>query len=217
VSDAATQPDTLPLFPLTGVVLLPRGQLPLVIFEPRYLRMADDALSGARTVGIVQPRETHPDPVPADAPVFEVGGAGRITAFAAAGGDRYLITLTGVGRFHIDDELPPTVGGYRRARVSYDRFAHDRDQPTAIAGRDALAAVARRYVDAIDRAVDWEAFELASDEAVVTALAMQCPLAPGEKQALLECADGNERCRLLTSLLEMAIHQRDGDDAPARH
>ncbi len=122
--EAETLPGTLPLFPLTWVLLLPRGHLPLNIFEPRYLNMTIDALGQGRMVGMVQPRQPQPDPVADTAELYPTGCAGRIISFAETDDGRYLVTLLGVSRFRIVAELEP-VGGYRRAGADYDSFTGD--------------------------------------------------------------------------------------------
>src|SRR4051794_27134794 len=122
--ERAALPDTLPIFPLTGVLLLPRGRLPLNIFEPRYLAMTRDALGGTRLIGMVQPSE--PVAGRMNPPVYPVGCAGRITSFSEADDGRYLITLTGVSRFRIAEELP-LLSGYRRVLPDWQPFAHDLD------------------------------------------------------------------------------------------
>src|SRR5713226_2255989 len=120
--DEIALPDILPIFPLTGVLLLPRGRLPLNIFEPRYLAMVSDALTYPRLVGMVQPREGHGDS--GDPPVYATGCAGRITGFGELDEGRYQITLTGVARFAIVEELPLSKG-YRPVRVDWSRFKGD--------------------------------------------------------------------------------------------
>src|SRR5258706_7826875 len=130
--DRAVLPDTLPIFPLTGVLLLPRGRLPLNIFEPRYLAMTRDALGGERLIGLVQPNEPQQDNRGGGAmnpPVYPIGCAGRITSFTETDDGRYLLTLTGVSRFRIRDELP-LLSGYRRVVVEGESFAHDVGPPT---------------------------------------------------------------------------------------
>ena len=215
-SGTADLPRTVPIFPLSGALLLPRGQLPLQIFEPRYLAMTRDALAGDRMIGMIQPR--RPERIdPGDCPeVFAIGCLGRITAFSETGdGARLFITLTGVGRFELERELP-ALRGYRRAAVRYERFARDLapeagDRPL---DRKRLLMALRGYLAQKGAAVDESALESLGDEPLVTKLAMVLPFEPGEKQALLECAGLGERGRVLTSLLEMAL--AGGADAPAR-
>jgi len=204
----APLPEIIPIFPLTGVLLLPRGRLPLNIFEPRYLAMTKDALGGERLIGMVQPSDPQDDNRgrggATNPPVYPIGCAGRITAFSETDDGRNLVTLTGVSRFRIRDELP-LLGGYRRVVADWAPFARDRDpmdEPGFDRARFALALkgyFAQRQISA-----DWEAIEKAPGEHLLTSIAMLCPFAPSEKQALLEAADLEERARLLVALIEMA-------------
>ena len=200
-------PDILPIFPLTGVLLLPRGRLPLNIFEPRYLAMTRDALGGERLIGMVQPSDPQDDGRGGgglNPPVYPVGCAGRVTQFSETDDGRFLITLTGVSRFRIREELP-LLEGYRRVVPDWQPFAHDRER----AGkpdfyRERLIRGLKGYFAQRQIQADFEAIEKAPGEYLVTSLAMACPFAPSEKQALLEAADPDERARLLTTLVEMA-------------
>ena len=204
----APLPEIIPIFPLTGVLLLPRGRLPLNIFEPRYLAMTKDALGGDRLIGMVQPSEPQDDNRgrggSANPPVYPIGCAGRITAFSETDDGRNLVTLTGVSRFRIRDELP-LLSGYRRVVADWAPFARDRD-PTEEPGfdRERFARALKGYFAQRQISADWEAIEKAPGEHLLTSIAMLCPFAPSEKQALLEAADLEERARLLVALIEMA-------------
>lgn len=204
-------PDDLPIFPLSGALLMPGSQLPLNIFEPRYLRMVDDALAGARVIGMIQPLEKDADAaVPA---LYDVGCAGRITSFTETGDGRYLITLTGMRRFRMIEE---TTGEqpYRIARADWAAFeidAHD-DQSAEDVDRGELLDVMRDYLDAEGLKADWEAAEQAPVEALVVSLAMGCPFAPNEKQALLEAPTVADQAACLIALMEMS----GGDDNDPR-
>jgi hypothetical protein len=194
-------PAVLPIFPLTGVLLLPRGRLPLNIFEPRYLAMTRDAMDGERLIGMVQPsdppiRELNPA-------VYPTGCAGRITTFSETEDGRLLITLTGVSRFRIREELP-LLSGYRRVVPDWDDFAADRDATDDGFDRSRLTQGLRNFFTQRQVQADWEAIDQAPAEMLVTAISMQCPFAPNEKQALLEARDLGERAALLTALIEMA-------------
>ena len=209
-------PENLPIFPLSGVLLLPRGRLPLNIFEPRYLNMTDDALAGGRTVGIVQPLETASDPIGETAEVYETGCAGRVTSFSETPDGRYLITLTGLSRFRIASELD-LLRGYRRVVAEYGPFASDLEEdPGRIGDRPGLMAAVRTYFEVTGIEADFEALEAASNEALVTALAMICPLEPRDKQALLEARGVEDRSALLTSLLTFAV-QGNTTSGETRH
>ncbi len=208
-------PDILPIFPLTGVLLLPRGRLPLNIFEPRYLAMTRDALGGERLIGMVQPSDPQDDGRGGgglNPPVYPVGCAGRVTQFSETDDGRFLITLTGVSRFRIREELP-LLEGYRRVVPDWQPFAHDRER----AGkpdfdRERLIRGLKGYFAQRQIQADFEAIEKAPSEYLVTSLAMACPFAPSEKQALLEAADPDERARLLTTLVEMAATEPPSEE-----
>jgi uncharacterized protein len=193
-------PDILPIFPLTGVLLLPRGRLPLNIFEPRYLAMFRDAMDGERLIGMVQPSDPPiREPNPA---VYPTGCAGRITSFSETEDGRFLVTLTGVSRFRIREELP-LLSGYRRVAADWDGFAVDRESDEAGFDRARLTQGLRNFFTQRQVQADWSAIDQAPGEHLVTSIAMMCPFAPNEKQALLEARDLAERARLLTALIEM--------------
>jgi len=208
-------PATLPVFPLTGVLLLPRGKLPLNVFEPRYLAMTRDALGAGRLIGMIQPRRAND---PAEVPeLYEVGCAGRITEFAETDDGRYLITLTGVCRFALVAEVASTHG-YRRAQVDWSRFRDDLDQPAPIAlDREALVERLRRYFDGHGIKADWDSIRSTADDPLVTTLAMVCPFEPGEKQGLLESQTLADRSSMLMALIEMAAAGGETGDDHVRH
>ena len=195
----ADLPATLAVFPLTGALVFPRWQLPLNIFEPRYLNMIDDAMSGSRLIGMVQALG-GPRHQPA---LAEVGCAGRLTGYSETPDGRYLITLTGVCRFAIARELDVTTP-YRQVTPDWDRFAHDLAAPPEGEGsvRQSLVEAFRAYAAANSLEADWSAMEDASLETLVHALASGCPFTPMEKQALLEAPTLPERATALTALLE---------------
>jgi Lon protease-like protein len=204
-------PLVIPVFPLAGALLLPRGQMPLNIFEPRYLAMIDDAIRSHRIVGIIQPvpesgrQESAPG-------LLQVGCIGRITQFAETGDDRYILTLTGISRFRLVEELSVTTP-YRQARISYDDFAIDF---TARAGEDevdrnGLLKALRSFAKANDLKIDWKGVNEAPNEALVNALAMMCPFGPREKQALLEAQDLRTRAEVLVAITEIELARGGGD------
>ncbi len=209
-------PATLPIFPLAGVLLLPRGRLPLNIFEPRYLEMTRDALAGDRLIGMVQPTaEEQPGRPP---PIYKTGCAGRITQFSETDDGRFLITLTGVARFAVSEEVP-SARGFRRIVPSWTPYRGDLEESAgATIDRPRLLAALRGFFKLHEITADWEAIKSTADERLVTSLAMICPFSASEKQALLEAADLGERARLLIALIEMAALHRapDGGEA-ARH
>lgn len=218
-------PRTIPIFPLTGVLLLPRGRLPLNIFEPRYLNMTSDALGRGRIIGMVQPvvpRNDLMSPSGAedetDEPaVYTTGCAGRIVSFAETGDGRFLITLEGVNRFRVAEEVDMRRG-YRRVRTDYAPFRWDREADTdAVVNRERLLATLGEFAGAKRIEADWSQIKAASDVALVTTLSMLCPFEPGEKQALLECPGSGERADLLIALMQLAGHPFDATGAQARH
>ena len=205
----ADVPHVIPVFPLPGALLLPRGQMPLNIFEPRYLAMIDDALrDGHRLIGMIQPDSAQGGP--ADKPhLYKVGCAGRITQLAESGDGRYLIELTGVARFRIEEEL--TVATlYRQCRVTFAPYADDfvaRKGENAV-DRAALLRALRHFLKANDLKTDWEGIEHAPNEALVNALAMMSPYGPAEKQALLEAKDLKSRAEILVAVTEIELAKR---------
>ena len=217
IGPLANLPEILPIFPLRGALLLPRGHLPLHIFEPRYRRMTEAALSGERMIGMVQPRDPDNETVGDDDRIYATGCAGRIISFTEVDDGRFLLTLRGVCRFRIASELP-LQDGFRRVRPDYAPFRQDVVQPVALAmERDQLIGAVHRYVHAKGLTADWPAIKEASDEALVVALSMMCPFEPREKQALLECRDLPELAHLLTSLLEMGTRDADSASSGVAH
>ena len=211
----AELPQLIPVFPLDGALLLPGGELPLQIFEPRYLNMVDDAMAGDRVIGMVQTRGgSRSRPILAD-----VGCVGRITSYAETADGRYLITLTGVCRFEPGEELNLKTP-YRQVRASYDRFEDDlasddekAEAPQAI--RDRFAKALKRYLNHRDLDIDWETATTAPLEPLVNSLAMGLPFDPAEKQALLEAPHLNDRFDALTTLLEIDCLEDGDDEAPS--
>jgi uncharacterized protein len=211
--------EVIPVFPLAGALLLPRGQMPLNIFELRYLAMVDDALRlGHRLVGMIQPDTSHPGP-PGSEPgphLYRVGCVGRITQLAESGDGRYLMQLTGIARFRITEELVvPTP--YRQCRVSYNEFV---DDFTARKGEDAvdrthLLQALRRFLDVNHLKADWEGIESAPNEALVNALAMMSTYGTAEKQALLEAPDLKTRADMLIAMTEIELAKKNtGGETP---
>jgi Lon protease-like protein len=203
-------PALIPVFPLDGALLLPGCQLPLRIFEPRYLNMIDDAMSGARLVGMIQ---TAAGGERARPNLAHVGCVGRITAYAETGEGHYLITLTGVCRFAVADELATTTP-YRQVRPDFAPFAADLEAEEAEVhlDRPAFLKVLRRYLDHKGLSVEWDAAKRAPGGALVNSLAMGLPLEPVEKQALLEAATAADRYAVLAAVLE--IDAAADDDEP---
>lgn len=210
-------PEAIPVFPLTGALLLPGGQLPLNIFEPRYLAMVDDSFrDGHRLIGMIQPDVAH-SPKNSDKPaLFRVGCVGRITQLAESGDGRYILELTGVARFKVVEELE-VLTAYRQCKVDFFAFV---DDFTARMGeeevdREALLAVLADFLKANNLKVDWEGVESAPNEALVNALAMMSPYGPAEKQAMLEAPDLKTRAEILIAVTEMDLaKKRTSGDPP---
>ena len=207
---AADLPQVIPLFPLDGVLLLPRGSLPLNIFEPRYLNMIDDAMAGDRIIGMVQ---TGPGGDPTRPGLARVGCAGRITSYAETSDGRYIITLTGICRFTVGDELP-VHAPYRQVRADFAPFEDDlQPAPEATAReRTALLSALKAYLEHSGLDIDWRTAEEAPLESLVNSLAMALPFEAAEKQALLEAETPALRRSALTAL--MRIDAAQDDDAP---
>src|SRR5476649_2791271 len=205
-------PGTIPVFPLPGALLLPRGQMPLNIFEPRYLAMIDDALrDGHRMIGMIQPDPAQSGPANKP-PLYKVGCVGRITQLAESGDGRYLLELTGVARFRIVQELPVKTD-YRQCRVTYAPFADDfiarRGEDDV--DREAVLKALRSFMKAKDLKADWEGIDQAPNEALVNALSMMSPYGAPEKQALLEAPDLKTRAELLVAITEIELAKKNNE------
>jgi Lon protease-like protein len=202
-------PEIIPVFPLPGALLLPRGQMPLNIFEPRYLAMVDDAFrDGHRLIGMIQPDlahsrdEAHPK-------LFHVGCVGRITQFAESGDGRYILELTGIARFKVVEEQN-VLTQYRQCKVDYFPFIDDftaRKGEDAV-DREALLKALTEFLEANNLKVDWEGIENAPNEALVNALAMMSPYGAPEKQAMLEAPDLKTRAEILIAVTEMDLAKK---------
>ena len=205
-------PAVIPVFPLPGALLLPRGQMPLNIFEPRYLAMIDDAIRAERIIGMIQPDAEGGGP-PMAPRLYRVGCAGRITQFAETGDGRYLISLTGVARFRVESELATTTA-YRRCQVSYDAFLKDFEPRAGEEGvdREGVLKALRDFVDSNDLKVDWAGIEEAPNEALVNALCMMSPFGVREKQAMLEAPDLKTRAEVLIAVTEMELVRSSGSE-----
>jgi Lon protease-like protein len=203
------------VFPLPGALLLPRGQMPLNIFEPRYLAMIDDSLrDGHRLIGMIQPDPAHKGS--ADKPaIYKVGCAGRITQLAESGDGRYLLELTGVARFRVEEELNVATA-YRQCSVTFAPFADDfvaRKGENAV-DRAALLVALRAFLKANDLKADWDGIEKAPNEALVNALSMMSPYGPAEKQALLEAPDLKTRAEILVAITEIDLAKKNTEGDP---
>lgn len=197
-------PETLALFPLPGALMLPRANLPLNIFEPRYLAMLDDALKTEhRLIGMIQPLPGRGDGPPA---LRRVGCAGRVASFTETDDGRYVIALNGVSRFRLLEEIDG-FAPYRRARIGWEGFSRDLDGAEQDPGLDrpAFLALLRRYFETAELSSDWDSLKEAEDELLVNALSMLCPFDAEEKQALLEAPALSDRRETLAALMNFAI------------
>lgn len=208
-------PSTLPLFPLPGALLLPRGQMPLNIFEPRYLAMVDAALGNGRLIGMIQPDPAQTSGIGLPA-LFRIGCAGRITQLAETGDGRYLIQLTGVVRFRLVEEIQAGTL-FRQARVDFEPFAADLDARRGedLVDRDAVLTALRAFSEVHGIDIDWTSIDEAANEALVNALSMMAPFGVAEKQALLEAADLKARAEMLVALTEMELAREGEGNGPA--
>ena len=210
--DIADLPQALPVFPLAGCLLLPRAELPLNIFEPRYLAMVDAALASDRLIGMIQPLpKTATEAKPS---LFGIGCVGKITRFAETGDGRYFISLEGICRFRTRLEREGN-GGFRIFDVEYQDFAEDlkslseSDAPD----RSAVVSALRAYAERHAMRIDWDSVAKASDEELVNSLAIMSPFGVKEKQALLEARDLRDRAAVLVAIAEMEL-AGDGSRAP---
>ncbi len=201
-------PVAFPVFPLPGALLLPRGQIPLNIFEPRYIAMIDEALRTSRVIGMIQPDDDASAVVPR---LYSVGCAGRITQFAETGDGRYLITLVGIARFRVLDELEGSTS-FRQVRASFEPYAHDfcpRDGEDHV-DRDGVLKALRTFAKAAELDIDWKGIDQTPNEALVNALSMMSPFGAREKQALLEAETLKERAEALIAITEMELARLAG-------
>ncbi|MEM6680735.1 MAG: LON peptidase substrate-binding domain-containing protein [Pseudomonadota bacterium] len=203
----------IPVFPLAGALLLPNSQLPLNIFEPRYLAMVDAAMAKNGMIGMIQPREPGQKPL-----CYDVGCVGKISEYAELDDGRYLIALSGLCRFKVEEELPVTTP-FRQMMVDYTGFDETDLKATNgqfLSDRKQLISALDQYLKKRELACDWDAVEAADDESLVNGICMIAPFQPPEKQALLEAQDLYQRATLLTSLLEfdIASHETPGQQKP---
>jgi uncharacterized protein len=204
----ADLPKSIPLFPLSGALLLPRTDLPLNIFEPRFLLMVEDAMAGDRIIGIIQPRDADENEMPK---LEKIGCAGRITSYSETEDGRLVITITGVSRFEVKKELKVATP-YRQATVSYKPFEIDFVKETGARSvdRDQLITAFRQYLEANNMSADWNEVQSISTEVLVNTLSLLAPYPPREKQALLEAPDLKSRADVLVALTEMALSKSGG-------
>lgn len=200
----ADLPQTIPVFPLPGALLLPRARLPLHIFEPRYLAMLDDTLKTShRLIGMIQPYETPGDQ---ESRLHSIGCAGRVTGFSETEDGRYMITLSGISRFRILKEASG-FAAYRRMDVSWDSFPRDlgATETDKAFERDGFMDLLHRYFETQGLSTDWDSLKEAENELLINSLSMLCPFDPEDKQALLEAPSLQTRRETLVTLIEFAL------------
>lgn len=205
-------PASVPVFPLSAALLLPGSRMPLNIFEPRYLQMVDEAMAGKRLIGMIQPRLDGAVRADGEPELCEVGCVGRLTSLTETGDGRYLVSLTGVCRFRMTEELTVRTP-FRQCRILPFSGDLNEDQGTGI-DRAALLKAFRAYLQANDLEADWEGVSRAENATLVNALSMMSPYGAAEKQALLEAPDLKTRAETLIAITEMAL-AREGDEFPS--
>ena len=209
-------PDTVPVFPLVGALLLPGGQMPLNIFEPRYLQMIDDAMAGARVIGMIQPRLDGAKQTSGESELCAVGCLGRITSLGESGDGRYLVNLHGIARFRVTDEVSARTP-YRMCRIAAFVSDLDAGRGAEEVDRDGLLKAFRQYLDANQMEADWDSVSRASNETLVNALSMMSPYGAAEKQALLEAPDLKTRAATLVAITEIALARDNPDENGGGH
>lgn len=202
-------PDVIPIFPLPGALLLPRARLPLHIFEPRYLAMIEDCMKTPhRLIGMIQSRDV---PGSDERPLHSIGCAGRLTAFSETEDGRYMITLSGISRFRVRQEVKG-FSPYRRTEVEWTDFARDQGEEERDPGlrREPFFGLLKRFFTMHQLSTDWDSLSDADDELLINSLAMLCPFEADDKQALLEAPSLQTRRETLVTLMEFRLH--GGDD-----
>jgi hypothetical protein len=190
-------PEVLPIFPLEGVLLLPTGQMPLNIFEPRYVQMVRDCLGRSRLIGMIQTNK--------DGSIFNIGCAGKIIDFTETEDGRFLITLHGITRFQVMREMPASTP-YRQVQPDWKPFVHDLEKITDLSlDRALLKSMLRQYFTQNELSCDWQKIDEASDDRLITCLSMVCPFSNAEKQALLEAPCGATRANMFMMMLDIAV------------
>lgn len=206
-------PKTVPLFPLSGALLLPAGNMPLNIFEPRYLAMVDDCLRGDRVIGMIQPRFDLDEQDEENPTLCDVGCLGRLTAFQESGDGRLIVNLAGICRFRIQQE-ETAAKGYRRATVlGFEDDLADSTKAAKEVDREDLLRTFRQFLEANDMEADWDGVREADNETLVNTLSMLSPYGPAEKQALLEAADLKTRAETLVAITQISLAREGGESS----
>ncbi|MBK8007651.1 MAG: LON peptidase substrate-binding domain-containing protein [Rhizobiales bacterium] len=205
-------PDVIPVFPLPRALLLPRAELPLNIFEPRYLQMIEDVIRGERLIGMIQPNEPEENATKTP-PLYSIGCLGRLTSFSESGDGRYQVVLTGITRFRVIEEIDVTTP-YRQCKVDYTIFGEDLVQGFGEddVDREALLKTLANYLAANSIEADWSGITQAPTEALVNGLCLMSPFGVREKQALLEAPDLRARAQLLVAATEITLAAGETDE-----
>lgn len=205
-------PDVIPVFPLPRALLLPRAELPLNIFEPRYLQMIEDVIRGERLIGMIQPNEPEENATKVP-PLYSIGCLGRLTSFSESGDGRYQVVLTGITRFRVIEEIDVTTP-YRQCKVDYTIFGEDLVQGFGEddVDREALLKTLANYLAANSIEADWSGITQAPTEALVNGLCLMSPFGVREKQALLEAPDLRARAQLLVAATEITLAAGETDE-----
>lgn len=211
---AADLPAMVPVFPLSAALLLPGGRMPLNIFEPRYLQMIDEAVGGGRLIGMIQPALDGSLLAGGEPALCPVGCIGRITSLSETGDGRYLISLQGVCRFRVVQELAVKTP-FRQCRIAPFVADLTEDKAGAEVDRPALLRAFRTYLQANELEADWESVSRADNAMLVNALSMMAPYGPAEKQALLEAPDLRSRAETLIAITEMTLARENDDFGPS--
>ncbi|MEI4195847.1 LON peptidase substrate-binding domain-containing protein [Roseovarius sp. E0-M6] len=204
-------PEVIPVFPLPGALLLPRARLPLHLFEPRYLQMLEDCLkTPGRLIGMVQPMTV---PGREEKGLHRIGCVGRVTQFSETEDGRYMITLTGLSRFRVLEEVDGFTP-YRRCKVSWEGFGRDLG-PAELDpefDRAAFLGLLAQFLTAEELQTDWESLKEADDELLINSLSMLLGFDYEDKQALLEAPSLSTRRETLVTLMEFALRGGANDE-----
>jgi hypothetical protein len=205
-------PETIALFPLPGALLLPRARLPLHIFEPRYLQMLEDCMkTSQRLIGMIQPRDVPNGQT--EKRMHAIGCAGRLTGFSETEDGRYMVTLTGISRFRMRDEIAGFTP-YRRANVDWGPFTRDLGAVETDPGfdRKGFMDLLGRFFEAMELSTDWSSLKEAEPELLINSLSMLCPFSPEDRQALLEAPSLTTRRETMVTLIEFALRGGTGEE-----
>lgn len=207
-------PETIAIFPLPGALLLPRARLPLHIFEPRYLQMLEDCMkTPERLIGMIQPRDVPAGQGGGEPRLHSIGCAGRLSGFSETEDGRYMITLSGISRFRLREEVKGFTP-YRRARVDWHGFERDQGAAEEDKGfdRPGFMDLLHRFFESLDLSTDWDSLKEADEELLINSLSMLCPFSPEDKQALLEAPTLVTRRETMVTLIEFALRGGSGEE-----